>query len=62
MPERTAERVRQEIAEERLALRSDVGELKKELRSFLPFAIAGFVTVVLAAVGVLIGIRKLKNR
>jgi hypothetical protein len=62
MPERTAEQVRQEIAEERLAFQSDVAELKKELSSFLPFAIAGFVTVVLAAVGVVIGIRKLNNR
>jgi hypothetical protein len=62
MSDRTAEQVRQEIAAERLALQGDVDGLKKELRSFLPFVIAGFVMVALAAVGVVIGIRKLRNR
>ena len=62
MSDHTAEQVRREIAAERLALRRDVDGLKKELRSLLPFAIAGFVMVVLAAVGVIIGVRKLGNR
>ena len=62
MSDRSADQVRQEIAAERLALQSDVAGLKKELRSFLPFVIAGLVMVVLAVVGVVIGIRRLRNR
>ena len=62
MSDRTAEQVRQEIAAERVALQRDVDGLKKELRSFLPFLMAGFAMITLAAVGAVIGIRKLGNR
>ncbi len=62
MSDRTTEEVRQEIAAERLALQGDVAGLKKELRSSLPFLIAGLVVIALASAGVVIGIRKLRNR
>ena len=62
MSDRTAEQVRQEIAAERRALQSDVDGLKKELRSFMPFLIAGFAVIVLAGAGAVIAIRKLRNR
>ena len=62
MGDRTTEQVRQEIAAERLALQGDVAGLKKELRSSLPFLIAGLVVIALASAGVVIGIRKLRNR
>jgi hypothetical protein len=62
MSDRTAEQLRQEIAAERLALQGDVEGLKQELRSSLPFFIAGLAVVVLASVGVVIGIKKLRNR
>ena len=61
MSDRTAEDVRKEISAERRALQEDVDGLKKELRSLLPFALAGFVIVVLATVGALIGIRRLRS-
>jgi hypothetical protein len=62
MGDRTTEQVRQEIAAERLALQGDVAGLKKELRSSLPFLVAGLVVIALASAGVVIGIRKLRNR
>jgi len=62
MSNRTSEQVRDEIAAERRALQADVDGLKKELRSLLPFVVAGIVMVALAAVGAVIGIRKLRNR
>ena len=62
MGDRTTEQVRQEIAAERLALQGDVAGLKKELRSSLPFVVAGLVVIALASAGVVIGIRKLRNR
>jgi hypothetical protein len=62
MSDRTAEQVRQEIAAERMALQRDVDGLKKELWSSLPFLIAGLAAIMLAAVGAVIGIRKIRNR
>jgi hypothetical protein len=62
MSDRTTEHVRQEIAAERQALKGDVAGLKQELRSLLPFLIAGLVVLGLASAGIVIGIRKLRNR
>jgi hypothetical protein len=51
MPERTAEEIRKEIADERLRLGDDLDSLKAELRSLVPFVIAGVVAVVLVTRG-----------
>ncbi len=61
MPERTAEEIRKEIADERLGLHEDLDALKAELRSRLPFAIAGVVAAALSAVALFIGIRRLRK-
>jgi hypothetical protein len=62
VPERTAEEVRKEIAAERLGLRQDVDALKRELRSLLPFLIAGLSAVAFLVGGALIGIKRIRKR
>lgn len=61
MPERTVEQIRSEITAERSGLREDVDGLKASLRSRLPFLLAGVVTLVLAAVGLFLGVRRLRK-
>ncbi len=59
MPERTAEEIRKEIADERLHLHEDVDALKAELR--LPLLIGGVVAVALLAVALVARIRRIRN-
>jgi hypothetical protein len=61
MPERTAQEIRKEIADERLGLHDDVDALKAELRSRVPYMIAGVVAVALLAVGLFTGIRRIRK-
>ena len=58
MPERSAEKIREEIAAERRGLHQDVDGLKSALRARVPFLIAGLAAAAFLAVGVLILIRK----
>jgi hypothetical protein len=51
MPERTAEEIRSELAAQRLGLDEDVVALKTELRSLVPFVIAGVVAVAILTRG-----------
>jgi hypothetical protein len=62
MPERTVEQIRKEISDEQVGLREDVAALKARLRSLLPFVIAGVAAIALAAVGLVVGIRKVRSR
>ena len=50
MPERTAEQIRAEIADERQLLDQELTALQRELRSWVPFAVTGVVAGVAAAV------------
>jgi hypothetical protein len=61
MPERTAEEIRKEIADERLGLREDLDALKAELRSRVPYLIAGVVAVALLAAALFTGIRRIRK-
>jgi hypothetical protein len=61
MPERSAEQIREEIAAERQGLHQDVDELKSALRARVPFLIAGLAAASLLALGILIGIRKIRK-
>jgi hypothetical protein len=61
MSERTAEEIRKQIADERLGLHEDVDALKAELRSRVPYMIAGVVGVALLAVALFIGIRRIRK-
>jgi hypothetical protein len=45
MSERTAEQIRTEIAAERLRLDDDLDAFQAELRSFVPYLIAGVVAL-----------------
>jgi hypothetical protein len=45
MSERTIEQIRLEIAEERRRLEVDIDALQAEIRSFVPYVIAGVVTL-----------------
>ncbi len=47
MSERTVEGIRSEIADERRRLDDDLDTLQAELRSFVPYLIAGVVAVAL---------------
>jgi hypothetical protein len=47
MSERTAEQIRTEMAEERRRLDNDLDALQAELRSFVPYLIAGVVGLAL---------------
>jgi hypothetical protein len=47
MPERSAEQIRQEIAAEREGLDRDLAALQGELRSLVPFVVAGLSVVAL---------------
>ena len=47
MSERTAEQIRTEMAEERRRLDDDLDDLQAEVRSFVPFLIAGVVALAL---------------
>ena len=51
MSERTAEQIRSEMAEERRRLDDDLDALQAELRSFVPYVIAGVVAVALLTGG-----------
>ena len=51
MSERTAEEIRKEIVDERRRLDDDLDTLQAELRSFVPYLIAGVVAVALITVG-----------
>jgi hypothetical protein len=62
MPGRTAEEIRKEIAAERLGLGEDVAALKTELRSLVPFLIAGVVAVALLVVALRTGMRRIRKR
>ncbi len=61
MSERTAEEIRKEIAVERQGLHEDVDALKAELRSRLPYLIAGVAALALFAVGLFTGIRRIRK-
>jgi hypothetical protein len=61
MARRTVEDIRAEIASERAALREDVDALEQTLRARLPFVIAGLVTAVLASIGLVLAIKKLRR-
>jgi hypothetical protein len=61
MPERTAEELRNEIADERLGLHEDFDQLKAELRSRVPFLIAGVLAVALLAAALFTGIRRIRK-
>jgi hypothetical protein len=60
--ERTAAEIRAEIAAERVALRQDVDALKRTLRSRVPLLLAAVLAVALAAVGLVMGISRLRKR
>jgi hypothetical protein len=62
LPERTTEEIRNEIAAERLGLNRDFDALKAELRSRVPFLIAGLVAAVLLVVALITAIRKIRKR
>ncbi len=51
MSERTAEEIRKEITDERRRLDDELDTLQAELRSFVPFLIAGVVAVALLTGG-----------
>ena len=51
MSERTAEQIRMEIAEQRRRLDDDLDDLQSEVRSFVPFLIAGVVGLALLTGG-----------
>jgi hypothetical protein len=51
MSERTAEKIRKEIADERLGLDNDLDTLHAELRSLVPLLIAGIAVVALITGG-----------
>ena len=51
MSERTAEEIRKEIVDERRRLDNDLDTLQAELRSFVPYLIAGVVAVALITGG-----------
>lgn len=51
MSERTAEEIRKEIVDERRRLDDDLDTLQAELRSFVPYLIAGVVAVALLTGG-----------
>jgi hypothetical protein len=51
MPERTAEQIRAEIAEERRRLDDDLVALRAEVRSFVPYLIAGVAAVAVLTQG-----------
>lgn len=59
MSERTAEQIRNEMADERRRLDADLDALQAELRSFVPYVIAGVVAlaVVTGGKGLKTGIR-----
>jgi hypothetical protein len=59
--ERTAEEIRKEIADERLGLHEDVDALKAELRSRVPYLIAGIVAVALLAAAFFTGIGRIRK-
>ncbi len=61
MSKRTTEEIRKEIADERLGLHEDFDALKAELRSRVPFLIAGVVALALLAVGLVAGIRRIRK-
>ena len=51
MSERTADQIRSEMAEERRRLDDDLDALREELRSLVPFVIAGVVALALLTGG-----------
>ena len=61
MSERTTEQLRKEIADERRGLHEDLDALKAEVRSRVPYLIAGVVAVALSAVGLFIAIRRIRK-
>lgn len=63
MSERTAEGIRKEIADERRGLDDDLDTLQAELRSFVPFLIAGVVAVALltGGKGIRTGVRLIRK-
>jgi hypothetical protein len=61
MAGRTAAQVRSEIAAEREALHDDVDGLKATLRARLPVLVTGVVAIAMVAVGVFLGIRRLRK-
>jgi hypothetical protein len=61
MPKRTAEETRKEIAAERLGLHEDVDVLKAQLRSSVPFLIAGAFAVALLLVALFTVIRRIRK-
>ena len=61
MPERTAEEIRKAIADERSSLQGDLEALKAEVRSRVPYLIAGVVAVALSMGGLFIGIRRIRK-
>lgn len=61
MPERTAEEIRREIADERMGLHDEFDALKAELRSRVPYLIAGVVAVALVAAALFTGISRIRK-
>jgi len=47
MSERTIEQIRRDIADERRHLEDDIDSLQAELRSFVPYVVAGVVALAL---------------
>ncbi len=61
MPERTAEEIRKQIADERLGLHEDLDALKAELHSRVPYLIGVFVGIVLLAAGLFTAVRRIRQ-
>ena len=61
MADRTAEHVREEIAAERQGLNEDVDGLKAAIRARVPYLIGGLATLVLAAVGLVLAIKRIRK-
>ena len=51
MPERSAEQIRMELADERRRLDDDLDALQAEVRSLVPYVVAGVVAVALLTGG-----------
>jgi hypothetical protein len=62
VPERTAEKIRTEIAAERMRLQEDVAALKARLRSLVPFVAGGVAVAALLAAAILIAVRRIRAR
>ena len=61
MSERSAEQIRTETAAERQRLDDDLDAFEAEVRSLVPFLVAGLLALALLVVALLTGLRKLRR-